>query len=602
MSSAPTGHTGKSDRSSRKSKRSGAPQPRVRIGQPLRDLIDAGKKSPFLWSIVPSLVDEQLVDDLEAWHSGSRLKKLDPQAIERLERWLASTIEASAAETLRSLQSLDFLPQLEKLRSQARDLGKKVSAETELRLIDLSQRIIERAENIAALAATSSIKEPYWQLLASVELPLAISAIVRRGKSSVGRFDGIREHAHRLLDEYCDTDGIPHAEHLVSLRAVVATLVRSDCWARSLKIKLLHHELHGIFQGLVEQAIRFSRIDRSQLGADRGEWSWSKRLFERAIDLCSDKELAAVAYPACRVGHKEPMAYVESLSSASTHSDWSHVSLLRSNWTAKASKLLVNHDQGKVKLELETIVPILSGEWTLSLDRDGKTLQSTDEWSVVCWHEDDSVAYLELEKHFEQGVRVQRQMLLGREDDILFMADAILGDEEAAWDYRATVPLAAEISGQSELETYELRLRTQDKHDETVTAAAVVPLFLPEWKLPPIDAGLEIADGKVVAFQRLWGKRLYFPLFLDIRSWRATSPLTWRRLTVAEQLQICDPSVAVAFRVQVGWEQWAFYRSLAPAGNRTFFGENLISDFFAGQFDPDSGMNELLRIEASIEE
>lgn len=600
MSSAPTGHPGKSNRSSRKGKGANSPQPAIRMGQPLKELIGAGKKSPFIWAIASPADDESLVEDLESWHRGSGRKKLDEQAIERLERWLATTVEASTCEALRALQSLDFLPQLANLRDSSKATSRKNLPEAELRLIDLSQRIIERAENVAALATSSLPQDLWWQLLTSVELPLAISAVVRRGKSARGRFDGIREHAHRLLDDFCDTDGIPHAEHLNVVRPVIASLVRSDCWARSLKIKLLHNELLGLFQGLVEQGIRFSRIDRSFIGAERSDSTWSKRLFERALERCGDKELEALAYPACHVGRKEPKAYVEGLRSASTHSDWSKVSLLRSSWESKASKLLVTHHQGRVNLELETIVPIFSGEWTLAIDRDGQPLHSTDEWSVVCWHEDDSVAYLELERHFDHDVRVQRQILLGREDDIVFMADAILSDEEAAWDYRATVDFAPGIDPQTELETYEMRLHAQGEK-EPLTAAAVVPLFLPEWKLPPIDAGLEVSDSKLVAFQRQWGKRLYFPLFIDIRSWRATSPVTWRRLTVAEHLQICDPSVAVAYRVQVGWEQWAFYRSLGVPGNRTFFGENLISDFFAGQFDPDEGMNELLRIEPSEE-
>jgi hypothetical protein len=42
-------------------------------------------------------------------------------------------------------------------------------------------------------------------------------------------------------------------------------------------------------------------------------------------------------------------------------------------------------------------------------------------------------------------------------------------------------------------------------------------------------------------------------------------PLTWRRITVAENLALVPREVAAAYRVQVGREQWLFYRSLAAA-------------------------------------
>ena len=607
MSSAPTGRTGKSDGASsdspkksspkKGSKKGRQPQPAVKIGKPLRELIDAGRKSPFLWALSGNEGQGALVSDLELWHSGASQRKLAEEAIDRLEQWLASTIDAGCDEALRALQSLEFLPQLANLRSKLEMRSKTDTTESEMRLIDLSQRIIERAENVAALSTSSMPDDILWQLLTTVELPLAISAVVRRGRSSLGRFDGIREATHRLLDDYCDNDGQPRAGGIDQLRPLVASLVRSAHWARSLKIKLLQHELLGLFDGLVEQMLRFTRLDRSALGNDQRDWSWSKRLVERALELCSDDELPMLSHLACRVGRKENRNYVESLRSASSHSDWAKTSMLRSRWEAKSPKLLVTHDQGRVHLELETVLPILMGEWQLSIDRNGKPLRGEGDWSVVCWHEDDSVAYLELERTYGKETRVQRQILLGREDEFVYLSDVILGTEEATWDYRGELRLADGMHVIPEEETRELRLRGLGPKNEELTAAAIVPLALPEWKLPRTDGNLESSSDKIVHYQHAVGERLYFPLFLDIRSWRATSPLTWRRLTVAEHLSICDPNIAQAFRVQVGWEQWAFYRSLAAPNNRTFMGENLISEFFAGQFDQDEGMNELLRIE-----
>jgi hypothetical protein len=97
------------------------------------------------------------------------------------------------------------------------------------------------------------------------------------------------------------------------------------------------------------------------------------------------------------------------------------------------------------------------------------------------------------------------------------------------------------------------------------------------------------------------GKRLACPLFFDFRHRRLTKERTWRRLTVAEMLEIQPPDVAVGYRVQSGKDQWLFYRSLAPAANRTLLGQNTAAEFFAGRFLPTGEVDEFVEIE-TIEE
>ena len=49
-------------------------------------------------------------------------------------------------------------------------------------------------------------------------------------------------------------------------------------------------------------------------------------------------------------------------------------------------------------------------------------------WEEVCWSSNEDADYLELELALPNNIRVQRQMLLAREDRFLFLADAVLGD------------------------------------------------------------------------------------------------------------------------------------------------------------------------------
>ena len=57
------------------------------------------------------------------------------------------------------------------------------------------------------------------------------------------------------------------------------------------------------------------------------------------------------------------------------------------------------------------------------------------------------------------------------------------------------------------------------------------------------------------------------------------------------------PEGLITYRVQVGREQWLFYRSLAPRGNRTFLGQNYSSEFVCTRFRPDGTAKDILAIE-----
>jgi hypothetical protein len=72
-------------------------------------------------------------------------------------------------------------------------------------------------------------------------------------------------------------------------------------------------------------------------------------------------------------------------------------------------------------------------------------------------------------------------------------------------------------------------------------------------------------------------------------------------LTVAQQLRIVAPQIAAAYRIQVGSSQWVLYRSMSEPAVRTFFGRQLISDFYCARFDRDEQTYEdLITVEESI--
>ena len=128
--------------------------------------------------------------------------------------------------------------------------------------------------------------------------------------------------------------------------------------------------------------------------------------------------------------------------------------------------------------------------------------------------------------------------------------------------------------------------------------AAVLPLALMEWRSDPRSGTLAEESGCLTLTQQAHGRALCCPLFIDLDRKRATKEHTWRQLTVAESLEVIPRDVAVGFRAQSGRDQWIFYRSLGPAGNRTVLGQNIAGEFSAGPFLPTGKYKEWVEIEA----
>ena len=83
---------------------------------------------------------------------------------------------------------------------------------------------------------------------------------------------------------------------------------------------------------------------------------------------------------------------------------------------------------------------------------------------------------------------------------------------------------------------------------------------------------------------------------IDLEPDRACYPLTWRRLSIGEELQNIDRSIADGFRARAGNSQWMFYRSLDETACRTLLGQHLSCEFFVGSVEEDGNATELLSI------
>ncbi len=232
-----------------------------------------------------------------------------------------------------------------------------------------------------------------------------------------------------------------------------------------------------------------------------------------------------------------------------------------------------------------------SGEWEFEVRIDGTAARPCDEWRETCWLSDDDVDYLELELQLDAGLRVQRHMLLARNDRIMLLADAVLGSRPAALQYRGLLPLCGGIRFRQACDTREGLLLGRKRR------ARVLPLALPEWQTDRGCGELRQTRKGLELRQTAQGRSLFAPLFFDLDRDRMRKPVTWRQLTVAESLRAEPADVAVGYRATVGKRHWLLYRALAGAAIRSVLGHNLRTESLLARFTRDGEIEPLLEIE-----
>jgi hypothetical protein len=181
-------------------------------------------------------------------------------------------------------------------------------------------------------------------------------------------------------------------------------------------------------------------------------------------------------------------------------------------------------------------------------------------------------------------------MFLSREAGFLFLADAIIGQnvEPADLRYASSLPLANGVTLNAARDTRDGQLASGRR-----TRANLIAPALPEWRCEHSHGELRADDDQLTLNAAAAGSNLYCPLWIDLDARRLARPLTWRRLSVAENRDLVRRDVAVAYRIQAGRQQWLIYRSLAPAGNRTVMGYNTLQSFVVARIDTGAAVKEI---------
>ena len=271
---------------------------------------------------------------------------------------------------------------------------------------------------------------------------------------------------------------------------------------------------------------------------------------------------------------------------------------MRTEWDRKAPQLAIDYSSPDLRLECWAgSKRLMAGTWTWETTLDGKRLEPIGSWDESCWFSDEDVDYLELSMELTGGARLERQILLARDEGFLLLADYIIDtpvmdSEGGELCHRYRLPLDGDVDFEPEHETRE-GLLTAGK-----TVARVLPLALPEWRSDPRVGQLAVNNGRLQLEQQRKGKNMACPLLIDFKKLRAKKPCTWRQLTIAQSLEVQSNDVAVGYRAQCGKDQWLIYRSLVEPANRTLLGQNLSNECLVARFlAPEGEIDELLEIE-----
>lgn len=399
------------------------------------------------------------------------------------------------------------------------------------------------------------------------------------------------------LECLLDGEGTPHKKYLADFPKLVG------CWLRSISLakrkgietpNLSESQNEALAQchWLPIRLAQLSRADGSAIFFPESEVKVEADLIREALKLWGDKDDRRNA--ACLrtdIIKPLPKPAVEKMARA-VCGDWSGIGVFRSDARPDAAHVGVALEDGDFQLEFGVKgSPLVCGAAKLTLTRDGHSLAPTGPWEEVCRHQEPEVEYWELERTHERGVWIQRQIVLACKDRFAYISDNIVADGPGDLTYRLETPLATQVSASPSPETREITLHLGKLQ------AAVLPLAAEEWQTTPSYFEFRAENGNLRFDGRTRQSRMSIPWVVDLRANRKVEEVTWRQLRVAEDLQNLPRDIAVAFRWQIGTQQWMAYRSLAAPSNRTVLGQNLVGDFLLARVSADGKTKTIVEIE-----
>jgi hypothetical protein len=559
----------------------------------IAELCDASR-SPLHWGLEAEQVSDEtrrlleLSNELLKPKARKNYFKADGRQELRaaLSRWLEGSRHAKASRELAvGCLAAAYL---------VNEAGAAVDAALGWKLIDFLADTARHAQAWHPESEGSPEAAVAQQMLAG-ELPLTLAYLF---SNMAPLWDLHREAGERLAEGFHDVlngRGLPRVAQLPSLRALLA------CWTRCRAIGSTSKKLRWPkvverqFRYVARQAIRWTAADGSCLLAVADGVRLSDELMTTALRLgdCPQNAVAAWELLGKQIVPKQLRKKGKKAPRASDNCEWACLAMMRSGWSPEAAAVAVDFSTARMRLDVwANSRRLLSGAWAIEPRVDGRTLVPTGQWEQLCWFNDKDADYVEFTLPLEGGARLERQILLAHRDKFLLLVDHLKSVETAHLEHAWQLPLASGLLFCGDGETRDALLVDGVPHSR------MMPLALPEWRIDPRVGELSHSGNAMRLSEQTVGRNLACPLFVDLCPNRSALPCTWRQLTVAESLAIKPADVAVSYRIQSGPDQWVYYRSQGPRGNRTFLGQNTSSECLIARFKAPGGeVRSLLEIE-----
>ena len=276
-------------------------------------------------------------------------------------------------------------------------------------------------------------------------------------------------------------------------------------------------------------------------------------------------------------------------------SDWAATACLRSTWSSQADLVTATWNSRFPQLDLSTRGRSLwCGAWELEVLLGGERVELADSWDCSCWFSDRDGDFLELQQTFDDGLHIERQIYLSRQEHFLLLADCISGVDLAHIVCRSKLPQLIGVETALDDDTREMRFRSGRKQ-----LARLIPGMLPDDRVHSAAGSFSTDedDGRVVLETTSRGG-LYAPLLIDWEPRRRRSLADWSRLTVTRENQILETADAAGCRMRLGNHQLLCYRSLTrEAAARAVLGLHTRCETVIGRFPPTGEVQILVQVD-----
>lgn len=459
------------------------------------------------------------------------------------------------------------------------------------------QQSYDETRTIAASA--SHVDSPLASLLAAEAAWLSSLIFV----DIVGMKDR-RKRARRLisklLDDWTDTDGTPHADLLPILPEWLASLIRSTQSAEASGLRLWSSSDKERVQGLLKSTILMISPEGSLPFGDDVDLRSILREGAKVLRMSPDTPMCGLLKRLGRIGQRKQFARhsrLHKLDKASPpviQSDWAKLTLLRDRWRPDADSIALTHQHVTPQIEWRAFgQSIFRGDWKLNIHIDGQPLEVTPDWDAVCWVSDSDVDYIELQWLTDLDIVLCRQVTLIRGNHQLIVADSVSTPKrkQSQIKLESTFPLSTTATVSFD------RMSRECGIDDGELKVRCFPSALPMEPTAQATGSLDSSAGRLGIHHAGVGG-VYAPILFDWHPKHRKALADWRNLTVTEDRRRLDTAEASAHRIRLGEDQLLIYRNLSGSKKmRAVLGYHHNHETAIGRFNTDGDFDPLVLVE-----